>query len=299
MKLLILVGLFWLACVSVCFRLSIFHPISVIRYAITDTYEHYAYNMKYWLEPGKLICYCAHFGGGKTLSVTEYITYLFNRYNNRYVFDRKSKKWLLQKVHILSNVAFTNIPFENLTSLSQMVHYGERNRELDKKNDTRTVTLVLIDEASTQLNSRSFKDNFNMDTLNTLLCERHLLMSIFTTSQKFKLQDALLRSVTQTVVSCKKVWRYMVQEYYDADQLELATDVSLLQPFKRTGFFVKDKHYDAYDTYALVANLDKASRRRDMLTDEQILALRGQMNPDNDAIQNPSRKLRKMRRKMK
>lgn len=299
MKLLILVGLFWLACVSVCFRLSILHPISVVRYFFIDVYDHFAYNMKYRLEAGKLICYCAHFGGGKTLSVTEYITYLFNRYNNRYVYDRNAKKWLLQKVHILSNVAFTNIPYEDLVSFSQMVHYGERNRELDKENDTRTVTLVLIDEASTQLNSRSFKENFNMDTLNVLLTERHLLMSIFTTSQKFKLQDALLRSVTQTVISCKKVWRYMVQEYYDADQVELASDTSLIQPFKRSGFFVKDKHYNAYDTYALVSKLDKASRSGDMLSDEEILALRGQINPDNEAIMKPSRKMRKMLNRVK
>lgn len=282
---------------DVRFRLAVLHPLKSILNACKDIYKYFKYHKYDWLDPGKLIAYIAHFGGGKTLSLVVYLCYLFHRYNNKYVYDERQKKWVLQKVHILSNVQVNGVACEPLTSLAQMIDYGERNKRLDAKQGTRTVTLVSLDEASTQLNSREFKSNFNWETLNTILTSRHLLISMFYTTQKFKLVDALLRSVTQQVVLCRKEWRYMVQHYFDADALELATDVSLLRPIRRTGFFIEDKHFNAYDTNALVEKLNKDAKNGKVLTDEEILTLRGQLNPDNDAIINPSFKLRRMRKR--
>lgn len=294
---LLIIGLVAFAIFYYCFipfRIFVRHPFLTMYYAVMDVYFWFKYHKYDIYDGGLLYCYFAHFGGGKTLSIVEYACWLFNRYNNKRVYDVKRKEWVLQKVHIISNVHLNSVPYEELCSLSQVVCCAWRNKKIDKENGTRTIVFVLLDEASSQLNSRNFKSNIDPDFLNTLITSRHFLMSLFYTSQKFKLVDALLRSVTQTCVSCRKEWRFMIQEYYDADELELATHHSLIQPIKRTGFFVTDKHYNAYDTLATVDKLKKAVDAGEMMTEEQILQMRGALNPDNDAIQNPSRKLRKM-----
>ena len=65
-----------------------------------------------------------------------------------------------------------------------------------------TVTIVAMDELSVQMNSRSFKDNFNAYFLNTLLCCRHYHISFYGSAQRFQHVDKLLRDVTHTVIQC-------------------------------------------------------------------------------------------------
>lgn len=278
-------------------RLAVLHPFKTIYYCMRDIYFYFKWHKYDIYNGGLLNCYFAHFGGGKTLSIVEYVDWLYKRYNNKRVYDIGRKCFVLQKVHVISNVDLTYTPFEPLSSLSQVVCCAYRNKNIDIDHGTRTIVLVLLDEASSQLNSRNFKTNIDADFLNTLITSRHFHMSLFYTSQKFKLVDALLRSVTQRAVACRKVWRFMVQEYYDADELELASDKSLIQPIKRTGFFITDKHYNAYDTLATVEQLKKSVDKGEMMSEQEILALRGALNPDNDAVMNPSRKLKKMRKK--
>lgn len=297
MILLIVAFLLFLMVLFVPVRLVILHPFKTVKYLCRDIYFYFKYNKRYLYDGGLLNCYFAHFGGGKTLSVVEYTEWLYKKYNNRRVYDTGRKKFVLQKVHIISNVDLTHVPYESLSSLSQVVCCAYRNKKIDNDNNTRTVVLVLLDEASSQLNSRNFKTNIDADFLNTLITSRHFHMSLFYTSQKFKLVDALLRSVTQRAISCHKIWRFMIQEYYDADELELASDKSLIKPTKRTGFFITDKNYSAYDTLATVDQLKKSVDEGEMMSESEILAMRGAMNPDNDAVMNPSRKLRRMRKK--
>lgn len=280
-------------------RLAVLHPFKTIYYCMRDIYFYFKWHKYDIYDGGLLNCYFAHFGGGKTLSIVEYVDWLYKRYNNKRVYDRGRKCFVLQKVHVISNVDLTYTPFEPLTSLSQVVCCAYRNKKIDIEHGTRTIVLVLLDEASSQLNSRNFKTNIDADFLNTLITSRHFHMSLFYTSQKFKLVDALLRSVTQRAVACRKIWRFMVQEYYDADELELASDKSLIQPIKRAGFFITDKHYNAYDTLATVEQLKKSVDKGEMMSEQEILSLRGAINPDNDAVINPSRKLRRMRKKTK
>lgn len=282
---------------SVAFRIALFHPFSTVYYMVRDTYLYFHRRMYNLYDGGLLNCYFAHFGGGKTLSVVHYVRALFKRYNNKKVWDRGRKKFVTQKIHIISNVHLNGVPYEELCSLSQIVCCAWKNKEIDKERNTRTVVLVLLDEASSQLNSREFKTNINPEFLNTLVTSRHFNMSIFYTSQKFKLVDALLRSVTQRCINCRKLWRFMVQYYYDADEMESATNPMLVQPLRRTGFFVRDKDYNTYDTLATVERLKKSVDKNDMMTEEEILMLRGAINPDDDAIVNPSRKLRRIWKK--
>lgn len=283
-----------IACVT--FRVIITHPFSTIKYAVKDIYEYFKHHKYDYYNAGLLNCYFAHFGRGKTLSVVHYVSAVYSRYNNKYVWDSGKRKLVLQKIHIISNVHLNGIPYEELVSLSQVVCCAWRNKKIDYENDTRTVVLVLLDEASSQLNSRNFKTNIDADFLSTLITSRHFHMSLLYTSQKFHLVDALLRSVSQTCISCNKHWRIMVQNYYNADELEHASDPTLVQPISRHGWFIKDKDYNAYDTLATVEKLKLSVDKGEMMTEQEILALRGSINPDNDAIVSGSRKLRKLRK---
>lgn len=59
------------------------------------------------------------------------------------------------------------------------------------------------------------------------------------------------------------------------------------------------KDYNNYDTLATVDQLKKSVDNNEMLSEAEIIALRGNINPDDDAVLNPSRKLRKVWKKRK
>lgn len=280
---------------SICFRLAVMHPVSFVRYAVTDLYKWFRYQKWNNCHTGKLICYTALFGKGKTLSVVHYITSMYQRYNNRKVYDFSRKKWVVQKVHIISNVELV-LPYEKFESLEQIVRVADKFKDIDNENDTLTVTLVLGDEFSVQMNSRSFKSNIDPLFLNTLLTCRHHHITLVYNAQRFNHVDALLRQVTSYVVNCDKLWRFQVHRYYDAYQLENASDPTLVKPFKRDGFFITDRDYHAYDTLACVGNLKKAVSKGDMMSEADILAL--QQNTDiNPEVVNPSGKFKRLLKK--
>lgn len=273
-----------------CFRLTVLHPFATVYYAIKDGYDYLIHRKWRLLYGGVLNCYGAHFGGGKTLTMAHFVTKLYKRYDNKRVWDSRRKMWVIQKIHVLSNFELTQIPYEYLSSLTQIRQCADRNAEIDEKYGLRTVTLVLIDEASVQFNSRNFKSNIDATFLNTLLTCRHYHINMWYSSQKFKLSDALLRNVTQKYVNCKKIWRYEVLCEYDADEVEYATNPMLIKPIRRTGYFIKDKDYASYDTLAVVDALKKAYDENDLISEEEILALRGINTADNEQIVSRSSK---------
>lgn len=278
---------------SVCFRIAVFHPFKTVYYAIKDFVLYFLHKQYNYYEAGKLDCYCAHFGGGKTLSIVHYVRILFHKKNNKMVWDRGRRKFVTQKIHIISNVRLLSVPYEPLESLSQVVCCAYNNKKIDEECNTRTVVLVVLDEASAQLNSRSFKTNIDPTFLNTLITSRHYHISFLYSSQKFKLTDALMRSVTQHCINCQKVWRFMVQSIYDADEMEYASDPTMIKPKRRKGFFITNKDYASYDTLATVDKLKKSVDENDMMSPEEILAMRGELNPDNDSITHRSRRLKR------
>lgn len=164
--------------------------------------------------------------------------------------------------------------------------------------DTRTITLVLGDEFSVQLNSRSFKTNINPLFLNTVLTCRHHHISLYYTAQRFAHVDALLRQVTSYVVSCDKLWRLQRHYVFDAWEMENATNPQNIRPVRRTGFFVFNRDYAAYDTLACVGNLKKAFEEGDMLSEQEILELQCNQGPNMDAVAQPSRRYLRSRKKM-
>jgi len=287
------------ACImSVCVRVIVTHPISTVRYGVIDLYKYFRFHRWDECATGMIVCYVGLFGKGKTLSAVHKVVSLYKRYNDRKIYDFYRMKWVTQKIHIISNVSLA-IPYEDFVSLSQIVAVADRVRSLDEQNDTRTCTIVLGDEFSVQLNSRSFKSNIDPLFLNTLLTCRHHHISLIYTSQRFNHVDALLRQVTSYVYTCNKVWRIMVHEQYDAFDLENASDPTLIKPKRRFGWFIRDAAFNAYDTLACVGNLTKSCKEGDMLTEEQILDLQ-RNNPANlDGVVNPSRKLIRASKKLR
>lgn len=278
------------------FRIAVMHPINTIYYGITDLIDYIIHKKWNVCETGKLIAYTALFGKGKTLSVVHYICQQYKKYNNKIIWDYDRNMYVTQKIHIISNVDI-NVPYEKFVSLEQIVWVAEKFKENDYTNNTLTVTLVLGDEFSVQMNSREFKKNIDPLFLNTLLTCRHHHISLIYDAQRFNHVDALLRQVTSYVIECNKIWRFMVQYQYDASELEHAINPNLIVPKLRFGWFIKNSDYEAYDTLACVGNLKKSVECGDMLSEEDILNLQCNKGSDMDTVNSPSRKYYKKRRK--
>lgn len=281
------------------FRLVIKNPFAAVYYAVRDAIDYFKHKKKNECPTGKIIAYTALFGGGKTLSVVHYVTSMFYHYNDIPVWDRDRKKFVTQKIHIISNVELTGVPYERFESLQQIVRVADKFREMDYANDTLTVTIVLGDEFSVQLNSREFKKNIDPLFLNTLLTCRHHHILLVYDAQRFNHVDALLRQVTLAVVECRKLWRFMLQFEYDAYEMENAVNPSLLTPKFRYGWFIRDRDYETYDTLACVGNLKKSCEDGDMLSEEQILALQCNQPANMEAVTMPSKEYRKAKKKLR
>lgn len=202
----------YLLIIAFCFALAlsrivrcvVFHPIKNFYYAVKDLYWYILHKGWNNCPVGALDIYCGYFGSGKTLSLVHKVISLYTRYDDKIVWCDRRKKFVTQKIKVLSNVDLS-IPYEHLDSLAQVVNAAKINRSIDDANDTLTVTIVAMDELSVQMNSRSFKDNFNAYFLNTLLTCRHSYISIYGSAQRFQHVDKLMRDVTHTVIQCKKV----------------------------------------------------------------------------------------------
>ena len=289
---MILLILFVLAVILALFpriRCVLLHPISSVRYAVTDVFYYFRYNRRNLYRTGELVAYVGLFGKGKTLSAVHRVVTAYNKYDGRPVWCRRRRKMVTQRIKIISNVSLS-VPYEDFVSLEQMVVDAERKNAYDDAHDTLTITLVLGDEFSVQLNSRNFKKNIDPLFLNTLLTCRHYYISLFYTSQRFGQVDALLRQVTSYVVNCDKFLRLQSNDIYDAWELENASNVNLVRPLRRKCWFVKDRDYDAYDTLACVGNLKKDMEAGNMLSEAEILALQMNQPVNMDAVSTPSKK---------
>ncbi len=284
---------------SVCFRIVVSHPIKSIKNGAIDIYKYFKYHKWNICNTGQLIAFIGLFGKGKTLSAVHYVVSKFKKYNNKLIYDFSRKKWVTQKVHIISNVELKSVPYEKFTGLVQIVQAAERFKKLDIKNNTLTCVFVLGDEFSVQLNSRKFKENIDPLFLNTLLTCRHHHISLIYTSQRFSHVDALLRQVTSYVVSCDKCWRIMVHCDYDAFELENASEPSLVKPIRRYGWFICNSDFEAYDTLACVDNLKKACESGDMLSEKEILELQQNNGVNMDGVSRPSKKIVRASKKMR
>lgn len=280
-------------------RCLVFHPVAVVYYGVKDFYFYIKHKQKNLYGTGELVAYVGLFGKGKTLSAVHRVVSAYKRYDGLPVWCPRRGKFVTQRIKIISNVALS-VPYEDFVSLEQIVVDSERKQVYDDEHDTLTITLVLGDEFSVQMNSRNFKKNIDPLFLNTLLTCRHYYISLFYTAQRFNQVDALLRQVTSYVVDCDKTWRLQGNNIYDAWQMENAANSSLITPLARHCWFVRDADYHAYSTLACVGNLKKEMHEGNMMSEDEILALQQNQNQTNmDGITNPSRKWLHAQRKQK
>lgn len=276
----------------VCFpvvRCVILHPVSLTVYGVKDLF-HYFRNRQYnFCGTGELVAYTGLFGRGKTLSAVHRVVQTYKAFDGKKVWCPRRKKIVTQKVKVISNVAL-KIPYEELKSLKQIVQAARGQQVIDDEHDTLTVTLVLGDEFSVQMNSRNFRTNIDPLFLNTILTCRHYYISLYYTAQRFSHVDALLRQVTSYVVECNKLWRFQRLAKYDAWEMENATNPRLIIPYARSCWFVRDKDYRAYDTLAVVDNLEHAVAEGDMMSADEILNLQRNQGANMEAVDKPSRR---------
>lgn len=283
------------------FRCAVLHPVIVPFNAVVD-FSRYI-RRKAWntASYGQILCYIADsstsFGCGKTLSATDYLVDLYRRYDGQAVWCSERRKMVTQKIKIISNVDFLTIPYEKLVSLSQFVQWTDIAHEYDLEHDTLTVTYMLIDEASSQLNSRAFKSNFDPYFISRLLTSRHVHASIVLTSQRAGMVDKLMRDCTHLYIGCKKIWRFQCLSYYDAYEVENAQSPALVSPLRRVCWFVRDSAFANYDTYASVQTLRKSCESGDMLSEAEIVALQATPEGSMDNVSRPSRRWLRQRKK--
>lgn len=269
-------------------RCAVFHPVSLTVYGLKDLFHYFRHREYNFCGSGELVGYVGLFGKGKTLSAVHRVVSTYKAFDGKKVWCPRRKKIVTQKVKVISNVTL-KIPYEELKSLKQIVEAARAQQVIDDANDTLTVILVLGDEFSVQMNSRNFKTNIDPLFLNTILTCRHYYISLYYTAQRFGHVDALLRQVTSYVVECDKLWRFQRLAKYDAWDLENASSSKLVAPFARSCWFVKDEDYAAYDTLAVVDNLEHSVKENDMLTPEEILALQASKPANMEAVAKPSK----------
>lgn len=294
---IVLVVLAFLLALFPKLRCIVCHPVATVLYGCKDLYLYLRHNLKNLYPTGELVAYVGLFGKGKTLSAVHKVVTAYKKYDGKTVWCSRRKKLVTQRIKVISNVALT-IPYEDFVSLEQIVVDAERKADYDDANDTLTITLVLGDEFSVQMNSRNFKTNIDPLFLNTILTCRHYHISLFYTAQRFQHVDALLRQVTSYVIDCDKTWRFQGNNRYVAWEMENAANPLLLTPVRRNAWFVKDSDYNAYNTLACVGNLKKDMKEGNMLSEAEILAL--QMNPEQvnmDGVVKPSGKYLRTQRK--
>lgn len=293
---LLMLGIGFLFIYFPLLRCLVCNFFKVVYYAPIDLYYYFKHKEYNECKTGLIVAINGLFGKGKTLTAVHIVVEKYLAKDGKIVWCKRRKKFVTQRVKIISNVAL-NVPYERFESLGQIVYAAENNSNMDDLNDALTVTLVLGDEFSVQMNSRNFKTNIDPLFLNTILTCRHYHIALYYTAQRFGHVDALLRQVTSYCIECNKIWRFQGMNFYDAWQLENASSPELVKAYKRCYWFIRNVDFARYDTLATVGNLAKSCKDGDMLSQEQILALQSGTSPDAEQIIKPSRKLKRARKR--
>lgn len=257
-------------------RYIVFHPITSIVWAFKDIYgyiAHKEYNV--CREYGKIKMYSASdaqaFGCGKSLSMAHYCGYLNKRYNHKKVWDSKEKKFVEQHLFFVSNLELKNvdyyIPFVGKSQFQEVEKLGASEHD---------IVFFVLDEAGIVFNSRQYKDNIPTEFLARLLQIRHNKVGFILNAQRFGMVDKVIRETCSVVTTCKKIWRIVILQDFDAFNMENAVNPTLIQPLRTTVWFAKNEDFDAYDTNYNVTQLNKDLEDGDILTTEEILAQVGE-----------------------
>lgn len=288
-KLLLIIGLIVFICVYVpIIPFCIKHFYHIVTNGAVDLYnyfKHKEYNRCHFF--GRIYMITAYrnkvFGSGKTLDMTMIARAVYNKYNNLPVWSESAQDFVIQHIHLISNVELLDVPYTPFVSAEQL-----KNVEQDEED----ITIFVFDEVGAIWNSRNYKDNINTELLKRLLQVRKNKIGILCTAQRFKFVDALLRQTTGSLYCVNKAWRILSVREYDAVSFENCDNIDMIKPLSKSFKFVFNKDYAAYDTSAIVDDLKKA----DMLTDSEILAAQGVIEPNIDFATGIKRRFRKRKR---
>lgn len=252
-------------------RCILLHFFSVIAYWFYDAFM-YLYKRK-WRNFNfyGIDMYIGMFGHGKTLCMTRKALKLYKRFGNR--------------IRFISNYDLKTIPYIPLINFNQLVDLGEDDSDY-------VGTVVLIDEIENVLNNRSFA-SFPLQMLHMLTQQRKKHVYIMCSAQRFFMVDKLFRSITTRVIDCSKYWRLQRMRIYDAWDYENAMNPLLVQSLRSSWWFIRNKHFHAYDTEQMISK-DMAEN---FISNEESIVRRGlEATVNKDAIAKPSLRLRIARR---
>lgn len=256
-------------------RFYVTHLPVTLKATIIDVYRYFRYKKYHECrEIGKVIMFTASdgqaFGSGKTLSMVQWLKQIYDKYNGLDVYDEDTKSFVKQRIIIISNVKLFGIPYIQFKGRDQFVN-------IDKLDYTEhDVVFFVIDEAGLEFNSRKYKDNLPTDFLVRLLQVRHNRVSFCLTSQRFGFVDKVLRQICGVVTTCKKKWRIVRLQDYDAYALENCNNPSMLQPIATRFYFATDKLYNSYDTTYNVEKLKEQLEAGELLDTKEIIERTGE-----------------------
>ena len=231
-------------------------------------FKHKRYNECPEYGKIRLNCACGShvFGSGKTLDIVKTALDIYRKYDGLQVWDKDAKKFVTQRIHIISNVQIFGvhyIPFKDIGQLIEIEKY---------KFGSMDVTIFLLDESGAIFNSRDYKNNISPEFLTSLLQSRKNKVALYMTSQRFIFTDKILREICGIVNECKMFWRIVTIKSYDAYQLENAINSSLIVPKKVRLWLAKDSDYASYNSYQLIENMRKTYEPGKYLGTDEILA---------------------------
>lgn len=263
-----------------------------IKWFFIDLYyyfKHKEYNR--CKEFGMIRLNCATdnqvFGCGKTLMLVIRARYIYKKYNNKLVWDFDLDQFVVQKIHIISNVELFDVPYIKWSGVNQLI-------DIDKMGfGSQDITLYLLDESGAIFNSRNFRDNISSDFLTRLLQSRKNKCALYMTSQRFQFTDKILRETCNMVYFCKKKWRIVKTVAYSAYDVEHCLSIDLIKPKEISYRFIFDSDYHSYNSYQLVEDLRKEYNPNDMLDTSEILNTYGDRVVDLNTV-NLNRKGRRL-----
>ena len=288
-KVLLIVGLIFLVCVYLpIVPFTITHFYHIITNGAVDLYKYIKHKERNRCKAyGRIYMITAYrnrvFGSGKTLDMTMLARQIFNKYDGLPVWNEDKQEFVTQHIHLISNVELLDVPYTPFTTAEQLKNVVQ---------DEDDVTLFVFDEVGAIWNSRNYKDNISTELLKRLLQVRKNKIGILCTAQRFKFVDALLRQITGSLYCVNKTWRILSVREYDAVSFENCDNIDMIKPLSICFKFVFDKDYHAYDTSAIVEDLKKA----DMLSDSEILAAQGVIEPNIDFATGIKKRFRKRKR---
>lgn len=255
----------------------------IIKWAFIDSFNYFKHkDYNKCTEFGMIRLNCATdnqvFGCGKTLMLVKRAINVYKKFNDKLVWDSDQNKFVVQKIHIISNVELYGVPYIKWSGVNQLI-------DIDKFGwPEQDITIYLLDESGAIFNSRNFRDNISTEFLTRLLQSRKNKCALYMTSQRFQFTDKILREVCNMVYFCRKKWRIVKTSSYSAYDVEHCLSIDLIKPKSIRYNFIFDKDYHSYNSYQLVEDLRKDYKPNMYLDTAEILATYGDTVIDMNSV---------------